>query len=150
MDNNNQISLNLRYSKINVLRYSQYDINSFDFTKEALIEYQSSFQIKIIQETSEIAILSTVKLVITETKELFAELKVENFFELKPFDIAVKLKDNKTEFEIPNDLLTHLTSLVVGTIRGILHEKLKGTLLQKEVFPLINTKELVNLPTTDK
>lgn len=144
MDNNNQISFGLRFSKINVLSYTQNNISDIETKNDAKIEYLSSFQLKVYQELSEIAILATIKLVLNDTKELFAELKVECHFEVKPFENAVKLSANKTEFEIPNDLLVHLSSLSVGTIRGILHEKFKGTPLQKEVFPLINPKELLN------
>lgn len=150
MDNNNQITFGLRFSKINVLRYSQYDIADLDVNRKVLIEYQNTFQLKVIKESSEVAILSIIKLFLTETNELFAELKVECFFEVNPFDVAIKLKNNNSEFEVPNDLLIHLTSLSVGTVRGILHEKLKGTPLQNEVLPLINPKELLSKETKNK
>jgi hypothetical protein len=145
MDDNKHSTFGMRFSKINVLRYSQYDISNFDVSKDALIEYQTNFQFKIQKESSEIVILGNVKLFLIETKELFAELKVECFFELKPFDDAIKQKENS--YDVPNDLLISLTTIVIGTIRGILHEKLKGTPLQKEVYPLMNTKELMNLKT---
>ncbi len=137
---NKQVTLKMRFSKINVLRFSQYDVSQFDTTRDALIEYQSSFSVSAQKETNEIVTLADIKLVLLETKELYADLKVECNYEVLPFDF---INIDGTKFELPKDLVYHLISLSISTIRGILHEKLKGTPLQKEVFPLIDPKEMI-------
>lgn len=149
MENVIQIEFALRYSNINVLSYSQYDISKIDDKKEASIEFQSNFQVKILKDTSEIVIFSTINLLSIDTKALLAELKIECYFEIKPFDKVI-IQKSETEFQIPDDLLIQLISLSVSTIRGILHEKLKGTNLQKEIFPLINPKDLLNKENQNK
>ena len=84
--------------------------------------------------------LIIVKLVLLETKEDFAALKVESFFELKPFNNVIqKVNDN---FDIPDGILVNIATLSAGTVRGILFEKLKGTIVEKEVYPLIDINAL--------
>lgn len=149
MENVIQLEFGLRFSNINVLSYSQYDISKIDDNKEASIEFQSNFQVKILKDTSEIVIFSTINLLSIDTKALLAELKIECYFEVKPFDRVV-IQKSENEFQIPDDLLVQLISLSISTIRGILHEKLKGTNLQKEIFPLINPKDLLNKENQNK
>lgn len=144
MENKKESTFGMKFSRINVSRYSQYDISNFDESAKPLVEYQTNFQLRIIKESNEVGILATVKLILIESKELFAELKVECFFEIKPFDSIIKQKD-ENNFEISNEIITNLTSVVIGTIRGILYEKLKGTPLQNEVFPLISSKDLSSI-----
>ena len=143
MQNNKQTTFAMRFSKINVLRYSQNDVEDFNPNKGPLVEFQTSFQLRISEDTNEIGILATVKMVIIKTKELFAELRLECFFEIKPLEQVIIKED--IDIKVPKDLLRNLTSIVIGTIRGVLHEKLKGTQLQNEVYPLVSAEDLINL-----
>ncbi|ELR68436.1 hypothetical protein C900_00404 [Fulvivirga imtechensis AK7] len=76
---------------------------------------------------------------IKETDEAFAELKVETQFEVNPFDqTIVKESKDTNDYQIPNILMYNVANVSVSTVRGILYEKLKGTVAQDEVFPLID------------
>uniref|UniRef100_UPI00404A92AE hypothetical protein n=1 Tax=Gelidibacter sp. TaxID=2018083 RepID=UPI00404A92AE len=141
MENKN-ITLNLRFAEIKVIKYSQFDLEK-DFKKDdkPLIEFQSNFQFKVLELEEKISCLVSVSIVMIETKEEFAELKVENVFEIKPFKDVVMSKI-KNSYEIPNEILHNLVSISISTVRGILSEKLKGTIVQNEVYPLINPASL--------
>lgn len=136
-----EVQFQMRISSINVLRYSQYDIDEFDPDKVDAIEYQSDFGLKTLSETSEIAVETTLKLKVQELDSYFGELKVIMKFHITPFDTVVKKVENG--FQIPDLLMFNLFNISTGTLRGILYEKLRGTILQNEVLPLINIKDLM-------
>lgn len=141
MENRN-ITFNLRFTDIKVSKYSLFDLEK-DFKKdnEPLVEFQSNFQFRVIESEEKLACLVTIKLVIIETREEFAELKVENIFEIKPFKDVIKSK-SEDSYDIPDTILHNLISLSVSTVRGILSEKLKGTVAQNEVYPLVDPSSL--------
>lgn len=138
MDKKN-ITLNMRFTDIKVSKYLQYDLQiDFDNEKKPLVQFQSNFNFQVLEDTEKISCLIDVKILILETEEVFAELKVENIFEIKPFTDIIKPNSNKNGFNIPDAILINLVSISISTVRGILSEKLKGTIVQNEIFPLID------------
>ena len=137
-----ELTFGLRFDEIKLNKYSQFDLEQ-DFDEEAkgLIEFQSNFNFKILEKEEKIVCTVDVRLVILETKEAFAEIKVENFFKIHPFSEVIK-KKSENNYDIPNPLLRNLVLQSISTVRGILSEKLKGTIAQKEVYPLINLDNL--------
>ncbi len=135
---NNEITLNMRFAGIKVSKYSQYDLEQ-DFVKEhtPLVEFQTNIAFNVFEKEEKLGCLVTVKIIIIETKEIFAELKVENIFELKPFENIINSK-TEGKYKIPDTILQSIASLSISTVRGILSEKLKGTIVQNEVYPLID------------
>ena len=139
--NKKTISLDMRYKEIKVLKFLQFDTEAdLSTLKTPIVEFQTNFQFRVLDNEELIACLTIVKLVLMETKEDFAELKIENFFEIKPFNDVIKKKEDG--FEIPNGIIVNIASISASTLRGILHEKLKGTIAEKEVYPLINVNDL--------
>lgn len=139
MENKNieEITLNMRFKDIKVIKFSQFDFEEkLTPSKSPFIEFQTNCQFRAIEEQNLLTCLISVKLVLLETKEDFAELKVECFFEITPFNDVIKKVENR--FDIPNGLLVNIATLSVSTVRGILFEKLKGTIVEKEVYPLID------------
>lgn len=135
--------LGLRYLSINVLKFSQFDIGEFEIRQgEDVIEYQASFESKINSEKEEVIITTTLNLKIIEIDDIFCELKVASKFGVSPFENGIKEKDGK--YLISESLLANFTAIIMGTLRGILHEKLKGTVLQNEVLPLIDLKAAIS------
>ena len=136
------LTFSLRFAEIKLNKYSQFDLEQeFDLNAKGLIEFQSNFNFRILEKEEKIVCTVDVKLVVLETKEEFAQIKVENFFNVNPFNEVVK-KKSENNYDIPNPLLHNLVSLSISTVRGILSEKLKGTIAQKEVYPLINLDNL--------
>ena len=84
MENKNiqEITLNMRFKDIKVIKFSQFDFEEkLTPSKSPFIEFQTNCQFRVIEEQNLLTCLITVKLVLLETKEDFAELKVECFFE---------------------------------------------------------------------
>lgn len=138
MDKN--VKYELRFSKIKVIGFSQFDQDlEFDANVFPLFEFLTNVSFRVIPEHSSIACLITVELRVIETKEKFAELKVETQFEISPFEsMVVPNQMDNSKFDIPNLLITSLSSFSISTVRGILFEKLKGTIAQNEIFPLMD------------
>lgn len=136
-----ELQFQMRISSVNVLRFSQYDIEDFDPNKFDAIEYQSDYGVKVLPDSSEIAVETTLKLKVQELDSYFGELKVLMKFQITPFDNIIKKVDD--EFQIPDLLIFNLFNILTGTLRGILYEKLRGTILQNEVLPLIDIKDLM-------
>lgn len=139
---NKEISLSLRFAEIKVSKYSQFELEKhFNKENKPLVEFQSNFQFRVIEEEEKIACLIAVKLIIIETREEFASLQVENIFEINPLKEIIKSK-SENSYEIPDSILHNLASISVSTVRGILSEKLKGTFAQNEIYPLVDPVSL--------
>lgn len=131
---------NLRFTGIKVLGFSQFDLEQ-DFDKDTypLFEFKTGIHFRVIADKERVACLVIVTLLIKETEEKFADLKVETQFNVTPFKETVQMnKANSSGFDIPNILLYNIANVSVSTMRGILYEKLKGTFAQDEVFPLLD------------
>lgn len=138
MAEKNKLTFNMRYNEIKVIKYSQFDLEKeFETNKPPLSQFQSNFQFKVLEKEEALACLVIVKILILETKEEFAEIKVENIFGIKPFkDVIKELEPGK--YQIPDEIIVNLSSISASTVRGILSEKLKGTIVQNAVYPLID------------
>lgn len=141
METKNEIKLQMRISSINVLKFCQYDVKNF-LPENGNLEFKSNFEFKILEESNEIGILSTIILNVVNLNTHFGELKVLINFNINPFKDVVKIIDGKS-FNIPDMLLSNLTNIATGTVRGILYEKFKGSVIQNEVFPLLDINNLL-------
>ena len=139
---NKEIALSLRFAEIKVSKYSQFELEkNFNKENKPLVEFQSNFKFRIIEDEEKVACLVTVKLIIIETREEFSSLQVENIFEINPLKEIIKSKAENS-YEIPDSILHNLVSISVSTVRGILSEKLKGTFAQNEIYPLVDPVSL--------
>ena len=70
----------------------------------------------------------------------FIILEVKLLFDIEPeaFESLFVVKRKKKSLVIPIGLSRHLATLVVGTARGILHEKLNKTKLKDIILPTID------------
>ena len=60
------------------------------------------------------------------------------------YDIAPEgVEAIKAEGKIPIDFLRYMGSISVGTIRGVIHAKTEGTVLNPVVMPPVNLEEMV-------
>lgn len=146
MDKEESKKINFRFAKINTSKFSQFDLEKeFDKTEEPLTNFNSSFQFKVEPTTETVSCKVSVKVSIIETKELFCELIVENDFIVKPLNEIIRGKHDEIEgdsYGLPTEVLRTIVSLSISTVRGILYEKLKGTIIQDEIYPIINPSTL--------
>ena len=61
-------------------------------------------------------------------------------------NIESVVKHEKGSTQIDNNVLVILLNISISTLRGIIFEKTKGTVLQKEFLPIINPKMLLEKP----
>ena len=139
MANNVDIQFQMRISALNVVRFSQYDFDGAVDPEE--IDFHSNFGVKINAELSEIAIEITVQLKIKDADIKLSELKVVMKFEIHPFHKVIVQEND--EFRVPDQIMINLFNIAAGTIRGIIHERLKGTELQAVIFPLLDVNSLL-------
>ncbi|WP_319480983.1 hypothetical protein [uncultured Draconibacterium sp.] len=139
MKNNKKITI--RILNIKVQKFNQSEI-TLDFNREKtpLVEFQTNFSFKYSIETEQIMCITNIKVIIIETKEMFAELDVHTEFAIKSLSDFITMVDGKEK--IDNVLLFNVCSVSVSTIRGILFEKLKGSELQNEIYPLVDLSSL--------
>lgn len=137
-----EISLKMRISSVDVVQYLQYDIGDVAFNPKDTVEYVTGFGLKVHKETEELEVRTTVQIRLPKIEVDFGEIIVVIKYRIQPFnEVVIETDDGK--HKIPKPLLNHLTSLSANTLRGILHEKFKGTILDKEVFPLVDSPDLV-------
>ncbi len=150
MKNINNTTIQLRFAEIKTLNYSQFDLmETFNPKTSPLAEFQSNFQFRVLEEDEKIACLTSIKVLVLETKEEFAEIKVETFFDIRPFKEIIK-KHSENKFEIPNIIMHNIASISISTIRGILFEKLKGTIMQNEIYPLVDLSKTLKQEEIEK
>lgn len=144
MDNNNIKSFNMRYSNIKVSKFSQYDLKeSYNKERQPFANFLSNFKFDVTPENNKISCLVSISISLVETSELFCELEVQNDFEIKELN-DIKRNDIKGKIDLPIELMRTLISLSISTVRGILSEKMKGTIIQGEIYPLIDPATLFN------
>lgn len=142
MDKKNETIFNLRIVDIKVVKFSQFELlEEFDVSRYPLVEYQTNFDFKVVEKDNKIKTIITVKIVMLETKEIFAELIVETSFLVSPIEkIAVKV--DETKYDVKSIVLYNIATVSLSTIRGILFEKLKGSVIQKEIYPMVNLADM--------
>lgn len=72
----------------------------------------------------------------------FISLQVECFFEINKTGWKTFERENG-DIVLPNNLVSHLTVLTIGTARGILHSKTEGTRYNKYILPTINVQDMI-------
>lgn len=142
MSKKEEIVFNIRILDIKVLKFSQFELlQEFDESKFPLVEFQTNFNFKVIENESKINSIITVKIKMIETNEYFAELIVESSFLVTPIDSLITKKEDGN-YDVKGVVLFNIASVSVSTIRGILFERLKGSIIQKEIYPLANLAEI--------
>lgn len=134
---------NLRILDINVAQFSQFELKK-EFKKDIfpLVEFQSDFDFKIIEEEEKVTCTISIKIRILETGEYFGEAVIATSFLVTPLQ-SVITKDNKGIITNINRLVLHnIAAISASTVRGIFSERFKGSLIQKDIYPLINIAEL--------
>jgi hypothetical protein len=136
-----EIAFNMRLLGIKVVQFSQFDVST-DYDKNAypLVEYQSDFNFNVVENEDRVVCTIVVTIRIIETQENFAQLTTEFNFEVLPLDKLVVKRDNVVD--INNNLLYTVGSIAISTVRGILVEKLRGSIIQNDVYPLMDLVQL--------
>ncbi len=142
MSNVKKMSFEMKIDGIKIINFSQSNLElEFEKGFKAKVEFRTDFAFGVFPDTSKLSCLLTIKVLLPELNDEFAELKVEFSFKIKPFNEIV-INKGENAFEIPDTLMHNLASISLSSARGILFEKLRGTVLQNEIFPLVNPANL--------
>lgn len=123
--------------KISKIETSQFAIfpDNFVLNSNVAIESTSSFNVRDdlsqVRNTFSIKFLQNDKLVLT--------MEIKCYFDIKPeaFDLI------KKEGVIPVNFLRYMSTITVGTARGVISAKTEGSVLNSIVLPPINLVDLI-------
>ncbi len=80
---------------------------------------------------------------LNELNESFLQLETEIVFHIKNLNEAIVPNKEEKKVNINDDLLSTLLGVSIGSARGILSTKTKGTSLVTFPLPIINVKEVL-------
>jgi len=75
----------------------------------------------------------------TQNEKLLMVVQLACYYDIAPEGVEAI----KAEGKIPVDFLRYMGSISVGTIRGVIHAKTEGTVLNPVVMPPVNLEEMV-------
>lgn len=70
------------------------------------------------------------------------DYNIRVYFEIEPFD-SLRTDDGK-DIALPPSLMTLMYGVAIGALRGMLAQRLAGTMLEAYPLPLVNISELVS------
>ncbi|MEQ8239375.1 MAG: hypothetical protein RIA69_09180 [Cyclobacteriaceae bacterium] len=73
----------------------------------------------------------------------FIVIKVEGQFAIGEETWEQMLTDEQDGINVPQSFMAHLSMLVVGSSRGVLHAKLENTTFNQFLIPTINVKSMI-------
>ena len=123
--------------RINQIRTVQFVIfpEKYDNKNDINVHTNVSFAVK--NDLSDVRCIMEVSY--AQADELLLKTQVQCNFGIAPEGINEIKKDKK----IPVEYLRYIATIVTGTIRGIIHDKTAGTVLNGIILPPINLLELI-------
>jgi len=143
MDNTDKFSaitettIRFRLAEVNTYYFQQNPpLKPFDQNNPSLIDYNLNFALPNKIEDNRVSIICKIEALIKETLERIGEIQTEFKFEID--SINDKPIKSSEKIGIPQDIITTFVSITISTMRGIMIEKFRGTLLQHQLLPVIN------------
>lgn len=135
MESNNQ---NVRFSLAKIST-DQFAIIPNLYKMGEVVNLKTGLQFGANKESKLISVKASFQF---EQKAIpFLIIEASCFFKIEPNDWNTFVQE--AEIVVPKSIITHLTVLTVGTVRGILHAKTEGTNFNGFVIPTVNVTELV-------
>ncbi|NLZ51165.1 MAG: hypothetical protein GX899_05630 [Rikenellaceae bacterium] len=75
----------------------------------------------------------------TQNEKLLMVVQLACYYDIAPEGVEAI----KSEGKIPVDFLRYMGSISIGTIRGVIHAKTEGTVLNPVVMPPVNLEEMI-------
>lgn len=94
--------------------------------------------------TPDIRFLSVVlKIQFKQNEKAFLVTEISSSFEIAPDSWKIMFNKKENILDLPKDFLSHITALTIGVMRGVIHAKTEGNIINKHVLPTINVTEIV-------
>ena len=131
-------SIGFALAAIKTEQFALFEEN-FSSKKEANITTSLEFKINTDQKLIGVFVTFTFE----QAKKTFIKIQVSCHFKIEPEAWTSFLKKDNIII-VPQNLISHITMLTIGTSRGILHTKTEGTEFNKFILPTINVNQLVD------
>lgn len=128
--------MNISY-KISSLKTSQFVIFPEKYTNGEEVAVSAYFQFLHKNDCSHIICLATIEY--CQGDNLLMKSVLENGFDIDA-TAAKQILDSKA---IPVSFLRYMATIAVGAMRGIIHSKTEGTVLNPIVLPPINLVDII-------
>lgn len=120
------------------IKIDQFAMLEDSFDEKQNINLRTNIDVKVNAENKQLGVFSSFNFRQNET--LILKLDVSCHFKIKEENWNSFLKGNLITF--PKAFIAHLSSISVGTARGILVSKTEDTKFSKFILPLINVAEM--------
>jgi len=121
------------------IKTEQFAIIEKAYSKDQETQFSVGLQFKIDQKYKQVGVYLTFSF--EQNKNVFLTIEVSGHFKIKKESWNNFIKEDKISF--PQNFMAHLTMLIVGTARGVLHAKTDDSPFNKFLIPTINVTELV-------
>lgn len=142
-----QIDFKLGLVSIKTTKFSMNEPQEeYNSEEKDITEFETTIDFSVNQETEQIKVDIITTLKIKETNEVFFELVNEIVYHINPIDAILlinKNEDGTNVVSILNEIIRTLFSISMGTVRGIVHEKLRGTRFNNEMIPLLDPNSFI-------
>ena len=122
-----------RISKINTRQFAVFPNN---FTSEN-VEVTTTMDFNVKKKLDEIRCICEVRY--QNQEKVVMTVEVACFFGISPDGVETLKRDNR----ISLDFLRYMGAIVVGIMRGIIHAKTEGTVVNQIVLPPINLDKVI-------
>ncbi|WP_307758052.1 hypothetical protein [uncultured Mediterranea sp.] len=123
--------------KIQQIKTLQFAIFPEKFINGERVQTSASFNFSYNTSISSIRCTATIHFM--QNEELLLTTEVQCFFNIAPEGITQLQKEQ----EIPVGFLQYMGTITTGTVRGIIHAKTEGTVLNSIVLPPLNLTEAI-------
>jgi hypothetical protein len=117
------------------------NINEVEFGKN--LQYGLGFSLSIDHKSNKFRIRTLVNYSVNDVNDIKVSSEVDVVFLVKNLNKVVRLDKQTKKMDIQNEFLATLIGVCIGTVRGVLSTKTKGTPFAKAPLPIINSKDIV-------
>lgn len=121
------------------IKTEQFAIIEENFAEKKKSEVITDLEFKANNKTFQIGVFTTFTF--KSANKPFIILQISCVFEIEKASWNEYNNENKVVF--PQDFMTHLTIMTIGTARGVLHSRTEGTPFNRFILPTIKVPELV-------
>ena len=139
MSNQNNKSLNFQLTKLNTKNFEIIE-SGFDLKSGSDVGLNMGVDFAVNKEKKFIA--PTVNVKFLQNDKSFIEISVEGEFSLDESSWDY-IQTSDEEIKIPQGLAAHLSDIIVGSLRGVLHAKTEGSDYNKFLFPMVNVSQFI-------
>lgn len=127
-------SIPYRISHVETIQFAIFPEN-FTNGQEVMVNTDCGYNVR----TDLHQVRNVISVNYVQNEKLLLVVQLACYYDIAPDGFEAIKKDGK----IPVDFLRYMGSISVGTIRGVIHTKTEGTVLNPVVLPPINLEEMI-------